>query len=134
MGGVSRETGAPLSGWPHVVQSIQTIMQTRFGERVMREWFGSDIPKLLGENAIPETFVSFYAATLRALTVKEINDVAREPRFRITSFVVHEVTREGEAFMTITGVYIPRALLGDMTPETTPRTITITRDGIAGVL
>lgn len=131
---MNRDTGAPLSGWGHVVQSIEVIMTTRFGERVQREWFGSDIPNLLGENATPETFVKFYAATVRALTLREINDVAREPRFRITSFVVHEVTREGEAVVTITGVYIPRALLGDMTPETTPRTITITRNGVAGVL
>lgn len=133
MGGVNRETGAPLSGWPHVVQSIEVIMQTRFGERVQREWFGSDVPALLGELANPETFVNFYAATLRAMTVREINGWLREPRYRITHFEVEDVSREGEAIIYLTGVYMPRALYGDNTPEGT-RKITITRNGVAGVL
>jgi phage baseplate assembly protein W len=130
---VNRETGAPLSGWAHTVQSIEVIMTTRFGERVQREWFGSDVPKLLGELGNAETFVNFYAATLRALTVREINGWLREPRYRITHFEVEDVSRDGEAIINLTGIYMPRALYGDNTPEGT-RKITITRNGVAGVL
>jgi len=133
MGGVSRIDGSPLSAWGHVVQSVDVIFTTRFGERVQREWFGSDVPKLLGENATVDTFVNFYSAVLRGLTVREINGWLREPRLRITHFEVEEVSRTGEAKIILTGIFIPRALYGDMKPEGT-RTITITASGIAGVL
>lgn len=134
MSGVNRETGAPLDGWNHVCQSIEVIMTTRFGERIEREWFGSDIPKLLGELGNPETFVKFYAATVRALTVREINGWLREPRFKVTRFFVESVSRTGEAVIQVEGLYMPRALYGDMTPELSTRVITITPAGIAGVL
>lgn len=134
MPGVDRRTGKPLDGWLHVAQSIEDIMTTRFGERIMREWYGSDVPKLLGELGTPDTFVKFYAATMRALTVREINGWLREPRFRITRFFVREVTRGGEASIEIHGLYIPRALYGDSTPEG-PRVITVRPGGgIAGVV
>ena len=112
-------------------QSIEDIFTTRFGERIMREWYGSDAPRLLGENATEETFVLFYATVARGLTVLELNGIAREPRFRLTQFNVNRVGRGGDADISLAGVYIPRALYGDLTPEG-PRTLTITLNSVAG--
>jgi len=133
VGGIDRQTGKRLSGWPHVSQSIEDIFTTRFGERVMREWYGSDAPRLLGENATVDTFMTFYATIVRGLTVREINGWMREPRFRLTQFDVTRVGRDGSADMVLSGLYIPRALYGDNTPEGS-RTLTVSLNSIAGVL
>lgn len=133
MAGINRETGKRLSGWEHVSQSIGDIFTTRFGERVMREWYGSDAPRLLGENATVETFMTFYAVVVRGLTVLEINGWAREPRFRLTKYEVTRVERDGSANIVLTGLYIPRALYGDNTPEGS-RTLTVNLNSIVGVL
>jgi len=133
VGGIDRQTGKRLSGWEHVSQSIEDIFTTRFGERVMREWYGSDAPRLLGENATVDTFMTFYATIVRGLTVREINGWMREPRFRLTQFDVTRVGRDGSADMVLSGLYIPRALYGDNTPEGS-RTLTVSLNSIAGVL
>jgi phage baseplate assembly protein W len=132
MTGMNRYTGKPISGWDEVVQAIEVIMTTRLGERVLREWFGSSVPKLLGELGNEETFVRFYGAIVRSLTIKELNGWTREPRYRIVKFEVTSIDRQGAADITITGLYMPRALQGDLTPEGF-RKITISGDGIRGV-
>ena len=47
--GIDRHTGHPLAGFAHVQQSLEVIFTTHFGERVLRRWFGSFVPKLFGE-------------------------------------------------------------------------------------
>ncbi len=46
--GLNAETGSILTGWPHVIQSLRDIFDTRFGTRIMREWYASFVPNLLG--------------------------------------------------------------------------------------
>ena len=41
--GLDAATGGILTGWEHVVQSLLDIFDTRFGSRIMREWYGSRI-------------------------------------------------------------------------------------------
>lgn len=106
--GIDRETGKPLSGWPHVAQSLGVIFTTRFGERVMRRWFGSLVPNLLGENMVPETFVRFFSAVGSALE--------QEPRVRLIQVLPLSVSREGRAELRIEVEYRPRGHLGDFTP------------------
>jgi phage baseplate assembly protein W len=131
MPGFDRRTGRVIGGWDHTLQSLEVIFTTRFGERVMREWFGSDVPHLLGELGNPQTFVRFYSAVARAMTVKELNGFAREPRFKIVEFKVHDLTRLGTVGIDMKGIYMPRALQGDFTPEGGPRIVTVTPNGIS---
>ncbi|MGJ4927470.1 GPW/gp25 family protein [Bradyrhizobium sp. HKCCYLRH3095] len=135
MAGLDRQTGRLLDGWPHVVQSIMLIFTTGFGERMLRRWCGSAVPQLLGNSLTEATVVSFFAAIVTSLEIKERDTgLPREPRFRITKITPRKVDRTGELRIEISGVYMPRGHLGDFTPEDT-RNITLTQSstGLVGV-
>ena len=110
--GVNRLTGKPIAGWAHVIQSIHVIFSTRIGERVMRRWFGSDVPAMLGRNLVPSTVLRFWTAVCMALELWE-------PRFKITKITPlgSDIEwREGKIGFKIDGIYYPRGHLGDFTP------------------
>jgi len=106
--GMDRETGRLIDGWPHVAQSLGDIFTTRFGERVMRRYYGSLVPELLGENMVPETFLRFYSALGAALV--------QEPRVALTRVEPLSVSRDGRARFRIEFEWRPRGHLGDFTP------------------
>lgn len=106
--GMDRHTGARLDGWPHVSQSIGDIFATRFGERVMREYYGSLVPRILGDNMVPETYLRFFAAVGVALE--------QEPRVRLLQVTPLSVARDGRSGIRIELEYRPRGHLGDFTP------------------
>jgi phage baseplate assembly protein W len=117
MAGMDRDTGQLIDGWLHVVQSIMLIITTAYGERMLRRWFGSAIPHLLGENLTTPTVVRFFAALIAALEVREVDTgLPREPRFKITRITPRRVDRSGELRLDIVGYYMPRGHLGDFTP------------------
>ena len=79
--GIDAATGDIITGWDHVVQSLRDIFDTRFGTRVMREWYGSFVPNLLGRLITPEEVVPYFAAITSAIE-------QWEPRFRVTRIQV----------------------------------------------
>jgi phage baseplate assembly protein W len=91
-----------------VVQSLQDIFTTRFGARVMREWYGSFVPTLLGRQINRSEVPLFLAAFTSAIE-------QWEPRFKVTEIGLKDVTRDGVVRLSISGEYRPRALLGDPT-------------------
>ena len=109
-------TGGDINGWPHVIQSMADFFATRFGERVMREWYGSAVPALLGENMNEATIVPFFSAVASAIE-------QWEPRFRVVRVVPERVGRDGVLRVTVEGEYRPRALLGDFTPDGAKRVV-----------
>ncbi|MBY0400959.1 GPW/gp25 family protein [Myxococcota bacterium] len=108
--GINAETGGTITGWAHVEQSLRDIFFTRFGERIMREWYGSFIPQLLGRNITPKEITPFFAALASAVE-------QWEPRYRVTELVPTAVTRTGELHIFMAGEFRPRALLGDLSVE-----------------
>lgn len=100
-------TGANISGWPHVLQSIEDFMTTRFGERIMREYYGSMIPAFLGENLNTQTVVPFFTAIAAAVE-------QWEPRYRIIKITPESVGRNGRLKVSIEGQYRPRAQTGQI--------------------
>ena len=104
MAGVNAETGAVLDGFDHVQQSINTVITTPVGSRVMREWFGNPGLRLLGENMTQADILRWFA------TVWAILDLF-EPRFRIKQIQVNDLGRDGVADFTIDGEYRPYAHL-----------------------
>lgn len=131
--GMNRRTGKILIGWDHVVQSIQTIFQTRYHERVLRRWVGSFVPHLLGESAIRPVITRFFWAIASCIELWEpnyrVSRVRVEMRAELRSgekymeeaqehlMTSAEELRTGKLTSSIEGVYRPRAHLGDTTPE-----------------
>jgi phage baseplate assembly protein W len=101
-----RDTGAILQGWPVVAQSLQELFLTSFGVRVMREYYGSLVPRALGRNMTEETILALITSIVAAIDVFE-------PRFRVVKMLPTEITRGGALKIEIEGEYIERALLGD---------------------
>ena len=121
-GGLNRETGKLLGGWPHVVQSLRVIFTTRIGSLVMCRLFGSAVPGLLGKNLEPSTIARFYAAIIIAVELWE-------PRFRVRRIIYprdqnsEEKLRQGQFGFKLEGDYRPRALQGDFTVEQPTRVV-----------
>lgn len=103
-------TGANIYGWDHVLQSIGDFFSTAFGERIMREWYGSAVPRFLGEPLNTKTVVPFFSAIASAIE-------QWEPRYRVTRVIPESVGRDGRLRVVIEGEYRPRALLNDFAPE-----------------
>lgn len=124
MAGINRDTGKLLDGWGHVAQSLQVLFSTHIGSRVMRRWFGSEVPKLLGENLTQRTIVRFCYAIVVAVELWE-------PRFRVIRVDIPPDTntperlRLGRLAMTLRGEYRPRGHLGDPTPARGDYVITL---------
>ena len=116
-------TGRPLVGWPAVAQSLEVIFSTRIGERVMRRWVGSNVPGLLGQLAVPATFLRFATAIFVAVELYE-------PRFRVMRVLPTIADRLGRTVLAVEGEYRPRALDGDLTPERGIRTLVLSSDGV----
>lgn len=108
--GLDARSGSVLTGWDHVLQSLSDIFTTGFGERVIREWYGSFVPHLLGRLITPEEVTPFFVAITSAIE-------QWEPRYRVSEIKVLNATRDGALHFYIDGEYRPRAMFGDFTVE-----------------
>lgn len=122
--GINRYTGAKLSDWPHVQQSVEVIFTTRISSRVMRRSFGAAVPNIFLQNLTVSTFVRLFSAICHGLELWE-------PRARVVKAVwpadnTPEKMRLGKIHPIILCQYRPHALLGDFTPEPGLRKIVLT--------
>ena len=108
--GLNRWTGGTITDWEHVLQSLEDIFTTRFGERIMREWYGSNVSNLLGRNITPREVTGYFQELLAPIE-------QWEPRFRVTQIIALKVTRDGQFHFYMDGEYRPRATFGDFTVE-----------------
>lgn len=115
--GVDWRTGKILRDFDHVLQSIEVILATAIGSRVLREWFGFPGTRLLGNPLNVKTVVKFSQVVTMALTIRQINGLAAEPRFKIRKITPISVDRGGHYAFRIEGDYMPRGHLGDTTVE-----------------
>ena len=68
---ISRQDGTFITELEHVYQSIEMILTTPIGSRVMRRDFGSHLPRLLGKPLNPQTVTAIYAAANEAIATWE---------------------------------------------------------------
>lgn len=104
--GIDRRTGGIASGWAHVEQSLDVILTTPIGSRVMRRDFGSEIPDLVDRKMTSRLVLALYAAAAAAIR-------RWEPRFRLTRAAVTEAGATGRLGLVLSGTYYPRGHLGD---------------------
>lgn len=107
---LDRETGRNLFGWAAVHQSVRELFLTSFGERVMREYYGSNIPAFLGRNVTADVLERMATVLGAALDVFE-------PRFAVTNITFTKVSATGQITLHATGEYRPNALAGDDTAQ-----------------
>jgi hypothetical protein len=105
MADIDARTGAALQGFGEIEQSIETILTTPQGTRVMREWFGNPGLKLLGQNMTPDTVLLWYTIVWALVELFE-------PRFKIRRFETTDADRLGELGATMVGEHRPYAHLG----------------------
>lgn len=98
----------------------------------MRRYFGSDVPRLLGQNITKRTILLYVSAIVVATELWE-------PRYRVTKvdFDLNndnpENLRAGRFAMTVRGVYYPRGQFGDFTPDPGEALLVIT-SGDQGII
>ena len=99
MNGMNRSTGQMLSGVDHLRQSIEDILTTPIGSRVMGRDYGSRLYQLVDAPINRALLVEIYSATAEAL-------LKWEPRFELTRVQVENIT-VGKIKIGLEGVYIP---------------------------
>lgn len=111
--GIDAETGALLSGWDHVKQSLARLVTTEIGTRVERRDYGSDIPPLIDRPQNTETALDYFMAVAEAIYPRRINDTwYGEPRF-ITRRIYLDMGTPGSVTLAVDGDYYPRGHMGD---------------------
>ncbi|AYO80211.1 MULTISPECIES: GPW/gp25 family protein [Sphingobium] len=96
MAGMSRVTGAVMTGLEHIRQSVADVLSTPIGTRVGRRDYGSLIPDLIDQPMTAANIVRIYAAA--AVTLSRHEDCIHLRRIAITAG-----KRPGAALMTIIG-------------------------------
>lgn len=104
MAGVDATTGRVLDGYQHVQQSLEKILNTPQGSRVMREWLGNPGLRLLGENMTDETILLWFNIIYMLIELFE-------PRLKVVSFAVTDLDRAGFAEFSMMVQYRPYAHL-----------------------
>jgi len=113
MAGIDRRTGKGLSNYDHALQSVEVILSTRIGSRVMRRQFGGGVAEILGRAVTPPLFALFQQLVATAIDTWE-------PRFQvrnITPLGTVEQIRAGQVGMRFDVDFRPRGHLGDFTVE-----------------
>jgi phage baseplate assembly protein W len=113
MAGIDRRTGKILNNFDHALQSVEVILSTRLGSRLMRRQFGGGVAELLGRAVTLPLFSLFQQLAATSIDIWE-------PRFkvrRITPQGTVEQIRAGSVGIRIDVDYRPRGHLGDFTVE-----------------
>jgi uncharacterized protein len=106
--GFDRRSGLLLTDWAHVHQSLEVILTTPLGSRVMRRDFGSELPDLVDSKMTSRLVLAIYAAA--AIAIRRW-----EPRFRLSRASIVEATASGRLGLVLYGTYYPRGHRGDYT-------------------
>ncbi|MEA9976669.1 MULTISPECIES: GPW/gp25 family protein [unclassified Pseudomonas] len=96
---MNRETGASLDLPAHISQSIDDILGTRIGTRIMRREYGSLLPELIDEPFNDVTRLRIYAAIAMAV-------IRWKPRIGLTRVQFFGGTLAGDSVFDLEGILI----------------------------
>lgn len=94
---IDRFTGALISGWERIKQSIYVILTTRLRTRLMRLWWGSKFINMQDKPGNQEVLMAGMMAAIAAINTYE-------PEFKVTRVSVDEFDASGAITITIEGV------------------------------
>lgn len=110
---LDRGTFEPIDNFTSALQSVEVILSTRIGSRVMRREFGGGAAELLGRAITGPLFAAFQQLVATAIDLWE-------PRFQVRRVSVTGSTdeiRAGTAGFSLEVDYRPRGHLGDFRVE-----------------
>ena len=97
MQGMNRNNGKFISDKEHLTQSIQTILNTPIGSRVMLPEFGSEVVDLIDAPMTQANILRIYAATISAVQ-------RWEPRIEVEQVQIDDISA-GKIELSLTGFY-----------------------------
>lgn len=97
--GTDRNTGELINGVEHLRQSLQDLLTTRKGTRIMRRDYGSDLPRLVDMPINRELIMDIIAETAGAIG-------EWEPRFNVTEVRITTIT-VSSVVIAVSGNYLP---------------------------
>lgn len=114
MAGIDRRTGKPLSGWPHVAQSLDVLLTTFIGERTFRRRLGIDEDAILDKPMNSEEITDAFVAIASAIEPRMVNGHQYgEPRFDLVRVVPTQADASGTISFELQGLYYPMGHRGD---------------------
>lgn len=93
---MNRETGAAIGDLAHIGQSINDILTTRIGTRVMRREYGSLLPELVDHPFNDATRLRIYAGVVMAL-------LRWEPRISLSRVQFIGANLQGQSVLELEG-------------------------------
>jgi phage baseplate assembly protein W len=93
---MNARTGRPMALLAHIRQSLADILSTPVGSRVMRRYYGSEVPELIDQPLNGATVLRIYAATAYAV-------LRWEHRIALTGVQLHRGA-DGQATLMLDGV------------------------------
>lgn len=97
--GIDRNTGKMIGGVEHLRQSLQDLLTTPKGTRIMRADYGSEIPRLVDMPVNADTLVDIIAESAGAI-------MKWEKRFSVSEVRVTTYT-SSSVELAISGRYLP---------------------------
>jgi phage baseplate assembly protein W len=97
--GMSNDSGRTLIGSGHLAQSINDILSTPLGSRVMRRDYGSQLAYLIDWPLNSATRLQAYAAVAIAV-------MRWEPRIRLSRVQLSLGEQAGQAFLDVEGTLV----------------------------
>lgn len=114
MAGRDRRTGQPLSGWPEVAQSLDTLLTTFIGERVRRRGMGMDESAIQDRPMSPGEITDAFVAISDAIEPRLVNGRQYgEPRFDLVRVLPIRADAGGTVGFELQGLFYPLALIGN---------------------
>lgn len=113
MSGFDRVTMLPIDNLAHTLQSVEVILSTGIGSRVMRRQFGGGVAELLGRAVKPSLMAIVQQVIGTAIDLWEPRLHVRRVSFSGSA----DSVRRGTAGIVIEADYRPRGHLGDFTIE-----------------
>ncbi len=114
---VDRRTGAIVRDRADIRQSVEDILTTRIGSRLLARDYGSDVPSRVDAPMNDRNRLALFADIHDALQPRQgMYGILGEPRFALRRIVVTDASVAGRIVLLLLGVEYPNGHKGDMTP------------------